>query len=82
MAMAERKITLPDDLKHFVDEQVATRGFASASDSVAALIGKDRDRQHLRCALLAGAQSQVVATADEAYFAGLRARAGGQRRNS
>lgn len=73
--MATMKISLPDSLEAFVDEQVAARGYANPGDYVCALIREDHDRLHMRGLLLRGAESAQAAPADAAYFAGLRARA-------
>ena len=75
--MSTMNISLPEGLKSFVDEQVATRGYGTSSEYVRELIRKDQDRQRLRELLLAGAASAPVATADDAFFEGLRARASG-----
>lgn len=72
--MGTMNISLPDSLKSFVDEQVAGRGYGTSSEYVRELIRADRDRQRLRTLLLDGAASQVVATADDNYFNGLRER--------
>lgn len=71
-------ISLPDSLRAFVDEQVAGRGYGTHSEYVRELIRRDRDRQHLRVLLLAGAASPITAPADEAYFEGLRKLARGE----
>lgn len=68
-------ISLPDKLKSFVDEQVASRGFGTSSEYVRELIRKDQDRQHLRGLLLDGAASAPASPADKVFFDGLRARA-------
>lgn len=67
-------ISLPDTLKSFVDEQVATRGYGTSSEYVRELIRADQDRQRLRILLLDGAGSPPAAEANEAYFSGLRHR--------
>lgn len=67
-------ISLPEMLKAFVDEQVAGRGYGTSSEYVRELIRKDQDRQRLRRLLINGAESAPGAPADDAYFAGLRAR--------
>lgn len=67
-------ISLPDKLKSFVDEQVASRGFGTSSEYVRELIRKDQDRQHLRGLLLDGAASAPALPADKVFFDGLRAR--------
>lgn len=68
-------ISLPETLKAFIDEQVASRGYGTSSEYVRELIRKDQDRQALRRLLLDGAESAPGAPADGAYFEGLRARA-------
>lgn len=76
--MSTMKVSLPDGLKSFVDEQVATRGYRTSSEYVRELIRRDRDRQRLRGLLLDGAQSRPTLTADGGYFDGLRERARGR----
>ena len=72
--MSTMNISLPDTLKAFVDEQVSGRGYGTSSEYVRELIRKDQDRQRLRRLLLDGAESSPSASADDAYFEGLRAR--------
>lgn len=74
--MSTIKISLPDSLKDFVDEQVARRGFGSGGDYVTELIRKDADLLRLRGLLLDGATSAAAAPADAAYFNALRKRIG------
>lgn len=71
-------ISLPENLKQFVDQQVAGRGYDTSSEYVRELIRRDKDRQHLRNLLLQGASSQPTEPADAAYFDSLRARASRQ----
>ena len=52
--MSTMNISLPDELKSFVDEQVSGRGFGTSSEYVRGLIRKDQDRLHLRGLLLEG----------------------------
>jgi len=73
--MSTMNISLPDSLKSFVDEQVDQRGYGTSSEYVRELIRADQDRQRLRKLLLDGAASPATATADHAYFDGLRNRA-------
>ena len=70
--MGTMNISLPDALKSFVDEQVASGGFGTSSEYVRALIRKDQDRQRLRGLLLAGAASVPASPVDAAYFDRLR----------
>jgi antitoxin ParD1/3/4 len=72
--MSTMNISLPEALKAFVDEQVTQRGYGTSSEYVRELIRNDRDRQHLRALLLAGAESAPTTVADADYFDGLRDR--------
>mgnify|MGYP001221514877 CR=1 FL=1 len=72
--MSTMNISLPDSLKSFVDEQVASRGYGTSSEYVRELIRKDQDRQQLRALLLEGGGSAPGAPADTAYFDTLRER--------
>ena len=72
-------ISLPETLKTYVDQQVSGRGFGTSSEYVRDLIRRDQDRQSLRSLLLEGAASKAGEPIDDRYFAGLRARASGQR---
>lgn len=67
-------ISLPDELKGFVEEQVASKGYGTSSEYVRDLIRKDRDRQQLRALLVEGARSAPGEPADAAYFNALRDR--------
>ena len=73
--MSTMNISLPEGLKVFVDEQVASRGYGTSSEYVRELIRRDQDRQRLRSLLLEGGSSNLAGDADETYFAGLRERA-------
>lgn len=68
-------VSLPEELKAFVDEQVAAHGYASTSEYLRDLIRKQRDIEQLRQKLLEGANSRVVGEMDTAYFDRLRKRA-------
>jgi antitoxin ParD1/3/4 len=64
-------VSLPEELKDFVDEQVK-RGYGTSSEYVRELIRKDQDRLRFRELLLAGARSAPGASADAGYFKKLR----------
>ena len=66
--MTTMNISLPDALKSFVDEQVASRGYGTSSEYVRELIRKDQDRQRLRGLLLGGAATEATAPADREHF--------------
>jgi antitoxin ParD1/3/4 len=72
--MTTMNISLPETLKSFVDEQVASRGYGTSSEYVRELIRRDQDRQKLRGLLLEGAESAPDAVADDAWFDSLRSR--------
>lgn len=72
--MSTMNISLPDELKAFVDEQVATRAYGSASEYVRELLRRERDAAQLRALLLEGLASGPGRVADEGYFDELRER--------
>lgn len=68
-------ISLPEDLRSFVDQQVRERAFGSTSEYMRDLIRKQRDIEKLRGMLLAGANSDPGKVLDDAWFDELRASA-------
>ena len=72
--MSTMNVSLPDELKSFVDERVGHGGFGSTSEYVRDLIRRDRERGHLRNLVLEGANSAPGVVADAAYFDALRQR--------
>ena len=66
-------ISLPDELRDFVEEQVK-RGYGTSSEYVRELIRRDQDRLRVRNLLIAGAASPPAAPADGTYFKKLRNR--------
>ena len=77
--VATMNVSIPDDLKSFVETQVATEGYGTSSEYVRALIRRDLARQSLRALLLDGLESKVVGVADATFFARLRRRRRKQR---
>ena len=71
--MGTLNFSLPDQLRDWVEGQVAARGYGNTSEYVRELIRRERER--LRALLLNGARSAPGPVADEAFFDGLRARA-------
>ena len=67
--MTTMNVSLPDELKSYIDEQVGGGTYGSTSEYVRDLIRRDRERQHLRRALLDGATSAPGPIADASYFA-------------
>ncbi|TCU20053.1 antitoxin ParD1/3/4 [Rhizobium sullae] len=78
LRMSTMNISLPDQLKSFVDEQVAGRGYGTSSEYIRELIRRDQDRLVLRRLLLDGASSAQTEPVDEHYFNSLRDRARGR----
>lgn len=73
--MTTMNVSLPDELKAFVDQQVAAHGYASTSEYLRDLIRKQRDIEQVRQLLLDGANSGPGKRIDDAWFAELRAKA-------
>lgn len=73
--MTTMNVSLPDELRAFVDAQVEEGNVGSTSEYIRELIRRDHDRRELRRALLEGARAPVAGTADTAYVASLRDRA-------
>ncbi len=67
-------VSLPNELKSYVDEQVGDGGYGSTSEYVRDLIRRDKARQHLRRVLIDGASSKPGPIADAPYFTSLRDR--------
>ena len=72
--MTTMNVSLPEELKEFVDAQAERGGYGSTSEFVRDLIRREQDRQQLRTLLLAGASSPSGPIADQGYFSGQRAR--------
>jgi antitoxin ParD1/3/4 len=73
--MSTMNVSLPDELRAFVDAQVEEGRYGSTSEYVRELIRRDQDRLRLRSLLLEGAASAFGPIADSGYFADLRSRA-------
>ncbi len=70
--MSTMNISLPDDLRAYVDEHVADEGYASSSEYIRELIRDDRRKAQLRGRLLEGASSPLDETPHEQFFDELR----------
>jgi antitoxin ParD1/3/4 len=68
-------ISLTETLKEFVQRHVVECDMDTSSNYVSEPMRKEKDRQHVRSLLLAGASSGIGEVADKAYFDGLRQRA-------
>ena len=65
-------ISLPDDLKSFVDHRIQSEGYGSSSEYMRELIRRDRDRTQFRQYLLDGVSAKPLGRMDSNYFASLR----------
>ena len=72
--MSTMNVSLPEQLKTFVDSQTQRGGYGSTSEFVRDLIRREQDRQQLRALLLEGASSPTGPIAEQGYFSALRAR--------
>jgi antitoxin ParD1/3/4 len=72
--MSTMNVSLPDELKSFVDQRVGQGGFGSTSEYVRDLIRRDQERERLRSSVLDGAASSPGPIADGSYFESLRTR--------
>lgn len=63
-------ISLTDDMKAAVDEQVERRGYVSTSEYIRELVRKDLELAHVRTLLLEGAASAPL-VADDAFWSSL-----------
>ena len=66
------KVSLPDDLKTFVDAQADERGYVSNSEFIRELIRLEQDRTQLRALLLRGLESELGSEMDDDYFERMR----------
>lgn len=72
--MATMNISLPDDLKTFVDTQVADHNYTGSSEYLRELIRKDQARTQLRALMLEGAASPLGSEVTDAYVDDLQNR--------
>ena len=71
--MTTMNISLPDEMKAFVDAQVVDRRYGNASEYMRDLIRRDLAREQFRAAILAGLESGPAVEWTPAHFKGLRA---------
>ena len=77
--MTTMNISLPDNLKGFVDNQVQTGGYSTSSEYIRELIREDQKKkleQKLSLLLVEGMQSGRPVPADAAYWNAKRERLG------
>lgn len=71
--MSTMNVSLPGDLKSFVDRRVAEGTYGTSSEYIRELIRRDQARLELRALVLEGLESPPVAVANAAYWASKRA---------
>ncbi|WPG41454.1 type II toxin-antitoxin system ParD family antitoxin [Variovorax sp. EBFNA2] len=71
--MTTMNISLPDEMKAFVDAQVADRRYGNASEYMRDLIRRDLAREQFRAAIFAGLESGPAVEWTSAHFDELRA---------
>lgn len=74
--MVTMNISLPDNLKIYVDERVRSGGYGTTSDYFRELVHRDQSGDRLRQLLLEGAASPVEGPVDDAFFDRLKERIG------
>lgn len=72
--MPSVNVNLSDELRSFVDRQVAESGLESCGDYIRKLVQLERDRQHLRDLIMEGLESTPGPVADDAFFDEILAR--------
>ena len=72
--MSTMNISLPDELKQFVDQRIQSEGYGTSSEYMRELIRRDRDRTQFRQYVLDGMQSPLVGRVDASFFESLRQR--------
>ena len=72
--MTTMNISLPDELKAFVDSRIQADGYGTSSEYMRELIRRDKDRMQFRQYLVDGMNAKPAGPMDTAYFASLRAK--------
>jgi antitoxin ParD1/3/4 len=75
--MATLNISLPDEMRAFVDGEVASGDYGTASAYVQQLIRRDKRRAEVRQLILDGISSESAGEFDDAFRQELRERASG-----
>ena len=70
--MATMNVSLPTDLKEYVEGRVGAGSYQSSSEYVRELIRKDQEVQRFRSLIQQGVDSPVEGEADGQFFDGLR----------
>jgi antitoxin ParD1/3/4 len=73
--MTTMKISLPDEMKALVDQQVRARGYMSSSEYIRDLLRRAKDSDDFRALIQEGLDSEVPEESYENWIAGLQAKA-------
>lgn len=71
-------ISLPEELKIFVDQHLQAQGYGTSSEYIRELIRRDRARVQFREELMQGVRSGAAGPMDKGYFASLRKQVAGK----
>lgn len=66
--MATMNVSLPDELKEFIDRQVAENNFMTSSEYIRSLVRKEHGLAKLREMVAEGLNSGPTIPVDDAYF--------------
>lgn len=66
--MATMNISLPDELKAFIDQQVAEQNFMTSSEYIRSLVRKEHEAAKLKAMILEGVESGPTIPLDETYY--------------
>jgi antitoxin ParD1/3/4 len=78
--MATLNISLPNEMRAFVDSEVASGDYGTASAYVQQLIRRDKRRAEVRQMILDGIASESAGKFDDAFRGEMRDRAAGKKR--
>lgn len=70
--MSTMNISLPEELKIFVDQHLQAQGYGTSSEYIRELIRRDRDRVQFREELMQGVRSGAAGSMSKTYFDSLR----------
>ena len=71
--MTTMNISLPEELKAFVDSRIQADGYGTSSEYMRELIRRDKDRMQFRQYLVDGMSAKPAGPMNAAYFDSLRA---------
>ena len=70
--MSTMNISLPEELKSFVDQHIQAQGYGTSSEYIRELIRRDRDCAEFHEHLMQGIRSDTDGPMDKKYFDALR----------